>query len=263
MKRMESTLRVVCTVTAAIAFGAAVAADTDTPVLNVGGTNNPGGTVKGAVKFEGRQAKRKRIKMDADTFCKGCHANEPALMERYIFGENDTLQNVFVYVSKGLDGKSFSTPTEKSIIDQRGCVYIPHVSGVMVDQTIEIHNSDMTLHNVKMTSDNNDTFNQGMVQGVALTKTLSSPEMGVRFKCDVHPWMSAYVHVLSHPFFAVTQADGTFTIKGLPPGDYELSVWHEFDKFAPVEKTIKVSVAEGETKEVTFTYKPPKKKKKK
>lgn len=234
------------------------------PVLNIGGIDKPGGTIKGVVKFDGKKvkpSKKRWIRMSADNYCAAKHP-KPVRPETYVWGENDTLQNVFVYISKGLEGKNFDLPKKHAVIDQNGCMYSPHVSGVVVDQSIDIVNSDNTSHNVKMKSKKNGTFNQMMITGQVIPKTLSKPEMGVQFKCDVHPWMFANIHVMEHPFFAVTQADGTFTIKGLPPGDYELSVWHEFKKFKPVEKAVKVNIAEGETKQVSFTYKPPARKKK-
>ncbi len=220
-----------------------------------------GGTIKGVVKFEGRQAKRKPIRMSADQFCAKAHKGKPARNERYVFGDNDTLVNVFVWVSKGLEGKDFPTPDQPAVLDQVGCVYVPHVSGVMVNQPLDILNSDNTLHNVKMNSSNNGSFNEGMpVKGMVINKKMAKPEMAVPFKCDVHPWMGAYVHVMEHPFFAVTGGDGSFEISGLPAGEYEVSVWHEFKKFAPDNETTSVTVADGATQEITVTYSPKKKK---
>lgn len=242
---------------AAVAWGVTVRAN-DTP-LHVGGIDQPGATIKGLVKFEGRQAKRKRIRMSADAYCDQAHTGSPALNERYLFGENDTLVNVFVWVSKGLEGKSFPTPAASAKIDQVGCLYVPHVSGAVVNQELQILNSDNTLHNVKMNSANNGSFNEGMpVKGMVINKKLAKPEIGIPFKCDVHPWMGAYLHVVEHPFFAVTGQDGTFEIKGLPAGEYEISVWHEFDKFGPDQAILSVSVDQGQAQDITFTYSPKK-----
>ena len=227
---------------------------------NVGGVDQPGGVVKGIVKFDGRQAKRKPIRMSADAYCDKAHKGTKALNERYVFGDNGTLANVFIWVSKGLPGGTFAT-TGKGKLDQVGCVYTPHVSGIVVNQELDIINSDNTLHNVKMNSNNNGSFNEGMpVKGMVLTKKFGKPEQGILFRCDVHPWMGAYLHVVEHPFFATSGGDGTFEIRGLPTGDYELSVWHEFNKFAPDHEKINVSVTEGDTEEVTVTYSPKKKK---
>jgi hypothetical protein len=226
--------------------------------INIGGADQPGATIQGVVKFNGKQAKRKPIRMDADKACAASHAGEPPLEERYVFGANDTLQNVFVWVSKGLEGKTFAVPSTPAVINQHGCVYEPHVLGVMVNQELSIHNGDNTLHNVKMISKNNGAFNEGMpVKDIVLAKKFTKPEMAVPLRCDVHPWMMAYVHAMAHPYFAVTQRDGTFEIRGLPAGQYELSTWHEFDKFTSKEAKQEVTLAEGETKEVIVTYSPP------
>ncbi len=227
--------------------------------LNVGGAEGAGGTVKGVVKFDGKQANRKPIRMEADPTCNAAHAAGSALDERWVFGENDTLQNVFVYVSKGLEGKTFK-PLLKAELDQFGCVYVPHVSGVMTGQEVVILNSDSTLHNVKASPKVNAPFNEGMpVKGMKITKSFAKPELGVEFKCDVHPWMQAYLHVMDHPFFAVTQADGTFELKGLPAGKYTISTWHEFNKFSPDKESYEVEVKDGGVTELVVTYAPPKK----
>lgn len=245
---------------AAVLWGLSPAASlADGPALNTGGIDQAGGTVKGVVKFDGKQVKPKSIRMSADAFCDKAHADKPATEQRYVFGDNNTLQNVFVYISKGLEGKTFPAPTAKATLDQSGCQYSPHVSGVVVGQELDILNSDSTLHNINCQPRNNSSFNEGMpVKGMVITKKFTKPEMKVPVKCDVHPWMNAYIHVMEHPFFAVTQQDGSFTIKGLPAGTYELSVWHEFDKFAPDHQTLQVVVGDGETKEVTVTYSPKK-----
>ena len=172
-------------------------------------------------------------------------------------GSDDTLQNVLVYVSKGLEGKKFDAPKQPVVLDQVGCVYTPHVVAVMAGQTLEIRNSDATLHNVMSAPRNNPPFNFGMpVKDQTSAKVFKSPEMKMNLKCFMHPWMSAYVHVLEHPFFAVTGPDGTFTIHGLPPGEYELSVLHETSLFEPTPAVAKLTVAACETKTADFTFQP-------
>ena len=248
---------------AAMVFGGAAYAADPAAAQNVGGVEGSGGTVKGIVKFDGRMATRRPIRMDQDPFCASAHTGDAvALNEMFVFGEGPNkepvLQNVLVYVTKGLEGKTFPAPEKPALMDQINCVYVPHVLAMVAGQPLHIHNSDSTLHNVKMTSSNNGSFNEGMpVKDMVLEKTLAKPEMGVSMKCDVHPWMGSYVHVLPHPFFAVTGADGTFTIKGLPPGEYEVSVRHEFDKFTPTPATATVTVEEGKEATTEFTYRPP------
>ena len=125
----------------------------------------------------------------------------------------------------------------------------------MAGQTLEIRNSDATLHNVLCNPFKNKPFNESMqVKGGKLEKVFEKPELKVDLRCVLHPWMLAYVHVLDHPFFAVTKPDGAFTIKGLPPGEYELSVKHESTRFAAEPATVGVKVAAGETKKIEFVY---------
>jgi hypothetical protein len=231
--------------------------------VNVGGTDGNGGaTVKGVVRFKGAKPESKPLtEITGNAFCKQCYKDgELPARDNVVFGRNgsdDTLQNVLVYVSKGLEGKKFDVPRQSVILDQVGCVYTPHVVAVMAGQTLEIRNSDATLHNVMSAPRNNPPFNFGMpVKDQKSEKVFKSPEMKMNLKCFMHPWMSSYVHVLEHPFFAVTGPDGTFTIHGLPPGEYELSVLHETSLFEPTPAVAKLTLAAGETKTADFTFQP-------
>jgi len=239
---------------------------TGSPRLDVGGIDQPGATIKGIVKFEGKKRKPKSLNklLGADAVCARFHEGKTLRAETYVFGENDTLRNVLVRVSKGLEGKSFEAKGQR-VIDQKGCSYFPHVQAVMVGQDLEIRSSDPTMHNIKMTSKHNGNFNLGIPAGASPSiKSFKKPEIGtLKLKCDIHPWMAAHLHVLDHPFYAITQADGTFEIKGLPAGNYQVKVWHEFPKFKPVEETLEVSLEDGQTKELPpFVYRPPSREKK-
>ncbi|MCE9591811.1 MAG: carboxypeptidase-like regulatory domain-containing protein [Planctomycetes bacterium] len=229
---------------------------------NIGGVHDgKGGSITGTVKFSGDQ-KKPKINRDIvnDAYC-GKQHKDPVLDETFVWGDNGTLQNVLVYVSKGLEGKTLPAPEAKAELDQIGCVYVPHVVGVVVNQPLTILSNDETLHNVQANCKSNTPFNEGMpAKGMKLSKKFTKPELGMVFKCNVHGWMTAYVHVMSNQFFAVTQKAGTFEIKGLPPGEYELSVWHELKAFQPDHQTITVKVEEGKASDVTFTYSPPAKK---
>ena len=208
------------------------------------------GAVTGKANFIGTAPQMESISMNADPVCASLHAT-PVYAETVIVNDNKTLKNVFVYVKEGLEGKTFPTPTTPVTIDQKGCQYAPHVFGIQANQPLEIVNSDNTLHNIHALPEKNKQFNLGMpLQGMKLTKKFETPEIMAKFKCDVHPWMNAYVGVLPHPYFGVTGADGTFEIKDLPPGDYILEAWHE--KYG--SQTQKITVTEGQAATADFTF---------
>jgi plastocyanin len=148
---------------------------------------------------------------------------------RYVVGKDNALKDVFIYISKGLEGKTFPVPATPVELDQEKCTYQPYVLGVMVGQTLNIKNADPILHNVHATPvvAGNEEFNIAQAnQGQVNAKTFTKPEVMVKVKCDVHKWMLAYVGVVDNPFFAVTDADGNFKIPNLPPGDYTLTAFH-------------------------------------
>jgi hypothetical protein len=206
--------------------------------------------VTGNVKFDGDAPKMKKIKMDADPKCAEMHEDEPPTSEEIVVNDNGTLRNVFVYVKSGLEGKTFEPPKTPVEITQEGCLYKPRVFGMMAKQPLKIRNDDDTLHNVHAMPTKSKEFNIGQPnKGMETTRTFASPEVMVKFKCDVHPWMAAYVGVLDHPFFATTGEDGSFTIKDLPAGTYEVVAWHE--KLG--EQSAKVTVADAPvTQDFTF-----------
>ncbi len=151
----------------------------------------------------------------------------------------------FVYVKRGLEGKTFPVPAAPVLLDQKGCIYHPRVFGVMVGQALNIRNSDKMLHNVHGLPFKNREFNIAQpLEGQVDVVKFKEAEVMITVKCDVHGWMRTYAGVLDHPFYAVTDAAGKFAIKGLPPGKYTLGVWQERCKPAEVE----VEVKAGETK---------------
>ena len=207
------------------------------------------GTVTGKVNFTGTAPQMAPISMNADPVCASLHTT-PAYEETVIVNDNKTLKNVFVYVKEGLEGKTFPNPTMPVTIDQKGCQYTPHVFGIQAGQTLEIVNSDSTLHNIHSLAEKNKQFNFGMpLQGMKLTKKFDTPEVMAKFKCDVHPWMNAYIGVLTHPYFSATGTNGAYEIKDLPAGEYTIEAWHE--KYGT--QTQKVTVGEGSaTADFTF-----------
>ena len=220
---------------------------------------NPGvafaqSSITGTVTFDGKPPNLPALKMDADPACAKMH-KAPAANEMLVLGSGNTMGNILVYVSKGVPaGKTYPAPKTPATIDQKGCQYVPHVVGMMVGQQYKILNSDGILHNVNALPKINRGFNKPMPASVKETSgTFDKPEPVFNIKCDVHPWMSAYVGVFTHPFFAVTKPDGKFTLSGLDPGTYEVIAWHE--KLGT--QTASVTVAAKEAKTQNFTFKAP------
>lgn len=212
-------------------------------------TANTGG-VNGVVNYSGPDADT-MIAMNADPTCASLHSG-PVDSGKYVVNDGK-LGNVFVYVKSGLEGKSFPAPSEKKVLDQQGCQYIPHVMGLQVGQPLSIKNSDATLHNIHAMPKENSEFNQGQpIQNMEFDKTFEKAEVMVPIKCDVHPWMNAYVGVVEHPYYAVSSEDGTFSIDKLPAGTYTLEAWHEELGTA----TQQVTVAANQTADVTFDFQP-------
>lgn len=206
-------------------------------------------TIKGTVKFTGTPPVMKKIQMTNDPNCKG-HTTVPKT-EEVVVGKDNGLKNVFVYITKGLEGKTIPKKTDKVVLDQKGCVYYPHVVGVQTGQPLEISNSDATLHNVNAQTKKNPGFNFAQpVQGMKTTKTFSNEEIMIPLICNIHPWMKSYVGVVPHPFFGVSDDAGTFELKGVPAGTYTVEAWHE--KYGVATKS--VTIAEGETKPVSFQF---------
>lgn len=207
------------------------------------------GDVKGKVVFSGKAPTMARIRMDADRYCRAAHRS-PVRSEEVVVNKNGTLKNVLIYVKSGLSGKKFAPPKKTAIFDQLGCMYDPHVFAVQVGQKVEILNSDNTLHNVHTLSKKNQAFNAGQpIKGAKLFKTFDKPEI-FHVKCDVHSWMTAYFGVFDNPYFAVTGDDGSFTLKGLPAGEYTIEAWHE--KYGT--QTMKVKVGASGSTTVDFKY---------
>ncbi len=201
-------------------------------------------------KFAGPAPARDVIKMSADPVCQQQHPT-PFHSEEVVVDDQGRLKNVFVYVKQGLTG-TFPAPATAVTLDQAGCWYYPHILGIQVNQPFEIVNSDATLHNVNAKPTLNQPFNIAQpVKGMKAKKAFTKPEVMVKFKCNVHPWMNAYAGVVDHPFFGVTDEHGSATLSGLPAGTYTLEAWHE--KYGTQTQT--VTVAAGETKAVEWTFK--------
>ena len=209
------------------------------------------GEVTGSVSFEGAAPAKIRIRMDAVPACTEA-SKEAVFSEEVVVNDNKTLRNVFVYVKDGLGNRTFPAPAEPVVLDQKGCWYRPHVFGIVAGQKLEVKNSDPTNHNIHPMPSQNREWNESMPPGASpLMKDFPRAEVMLPVKCNVHPWMKAYIGVVAHPFFAVTGDKGSFTLKGLPPGDYTIEAWQE--KYGTQDQ--KVTIGPKESKAITFSFK--------
>ncbi len=217
--------------------------------LIASGSAYAGGDVSGKVAWEGKAPGRKALRMQADPVCASKYTGK--VLSNKVLVENGSLANVFVHVSKGLEGKSFDVPTEPAVLDQKGCLYTPKVMGVMAGQKIKVLNNDGTLHNVHPKPKVNKEFNLAMPKFLKVKEiSLDKPEVMIPVKCDVHPWMSGHIGVTSHPFFGVSDDSGAFTLSGVPAGSYTVTAWHEV--FGT--KSVEVTVADGAAATADFSY---------
>lgn len=218
------------------------------------------GTVKGKISFKGSAPKAKRIKMGQDDYCVKYYQGKTApRSESTSVGGDGSLRWVFVYVQAGLDKKLKGGGVgRKTTLDQRGCMYGPRVFGMLAGQELVINNSDETKHNFHLLGKNK--YNRSAGPGKSITRKVKKAaklklkkgksKVMSKIKCDIHPWMVAYVGVLPHSFYSVTGKTGEFEIKDLPAGDYTLAAWHE--KLGT--QTMKISVPASGAKTVNFEF---------
>jgi len=236
------------------------AGDTNTPLTPTTPSNKGGpdkvaneatvGTVKIAVKLEGTPPPPKELNVGTCT----SEVKGP-VFDNAIMAKGGKLENAFVWIKSGIDAsKSPPPPDEPVVMDQKGCMYKPHVVGARVGQKVIFLNSDPVLHNVRSVGEANTTFNEMMpTKDMRLPKTFEKVEVAVRAKCDVHPWMSAFVGVVDHPFFAVSNDAGEASLQNVPEGEMQIEAWHE--SFGRQQQKVKVK-ARGAV-DVTFTFKVP------
>jgi hypothetical protein len=207
-------------------------------------------SVTGTISFTGTPPANPTIDMSAEQACAAKHA--AGARDPQVVVNDGKVANVLVYVKSGLPANAtYSAPSQPVELDQEGCLYEPRVLGVMAEQPIAIKNSDPVLHNIKAVPKVNRGFNISQpTAGMVSRRSFNRPEQVIPIECNVHSWMHANVAVLPHPFFAVTGENGTFEIKGLPPGTYEIEAWHE--KLGT--RTMSVTVGDGESKKADFTF---------
>ncbi len=207
-------------------------------------------SVSGTVQFSGRKPSPKPINMSEDPACVEAHHGKP-VDESLVVGPKNGLANVFVYIEQGLEGKTFATPTTHVVIDQTGCWFVPRVIGLQTGQVFEVVNSDPVTHNIHPRATVNREWNHSQGPGdPPIQRRFTQPEVIIPVKCNIHSWMHAYIGVLTHPYFAVSNAAGAFEIPNLPPGTYTIAAWQE--KLGTQHQTL--TVKPGEKANLHFVF---------
>jgi plastocyanin len=185
-------------------------------------------SVRGRITYRGPKPTATVLVMDAEQACVDLHTGKPVREWQIVVGTGGGLSNAFVYIKTGLEGKKFEPPKDPVVLDQKGCLFAPRVVGVQAGAGLAVRNSDPLEHNVHPVPKNNYEWNEGMSpQSPDVVHRFARHEVMIRVKCNLHPWMRAWVGVVEHPYFAVTGPDGSFELKSIPPGDYIVAVWHE------------------------------------
>lgn len=205
------------------------------------------GTLIGRVKIKGEIPKRRKIATNADPKCAAMHPGD-LLTDDYVIDAAGNLQYALIYIKEGLGDQKFTIPKTPVVVEQKGCRFEPHLLGIMVGQELMFRNMDDLMHIVHVVPKSNREFGFSQAKrGEERPKVFAAKEI-IRLFCDVHPWMVAWIHVLDHPFYAVTAADGKFRIKGVPPGKYTIEAWHDGYKAVTQEVEIKAK----DTKTLNF-----------
>jgi hypothetical protein len=207
-------------------------------------------SVTGAVKFEGTPPIFKPIDMSASPACAQANLS-PVTPPVVVTGANDALANVVVFVKSGLGRYSYPAPQTPVTLDQKGCMYVPHVVALMVGQPFEVANSDLTLHDIHPMLRNNRPWSLSELPGRApVRSTFQNAEFAANVGCMIHPWMRAYLFVFDQPYFAVTSKEGTFSLQNLPPGTYTIEAWHEPNQ--TLDQTVMLGPKDSKT--ISFTF---------
>jgi plastocyanin len=209
------------------------------------------GSVSGKVTLDGTPPVYKPINMSAEPYCTKANPT-PVTPQDVVVGPGGTLSNVIVYVKDGLGDRTFDVPKDSVQLYQKGCMYQPHVVALMAGQNLEVVNDDQTTHNIHPIPKDNREWNKSQPPGAPpIIESFARGEVCVPVKCNVHPWMKSYIAVFKQPYFIVTGPDGSFDLKGLPPGTYTLEAWQE--KYGTMDQ--QVTIGPKESKTVNFTFK--------
>ena len=208
------------------------------------------GKITGTVKLDGAAPHMKGIDMSKDPYCVKARANDPAHLETYVTGANGGLENVVLYISDWSGAAQASTAVP--VFDQKNCMYAPHVLAMDVGQTFKVTTSDQTAHNIHPLPNPmvNVGWNQSQPPGApAIEKSWKAAEV-IPVQCNIHPWMHGWFVVVKGPY-ATTDSNGSYTINGVPPGNYTVTAWQEQSG----TQTQKVTVAAGASATADFTFK--------
>ncbi len=216
---------------------------------------NTPGRVEGIVKFVGKKWETVPLVIANDPYCANLYAGrESLLQERSVLGENDTVQNVLIHVTAGLPEREWQAPGETAVIRLHECRIQPHVTAMQFGQLVEVHNLDPILHVPSIIPSASAGVEASLgAQSLPMVWMPQKSEIGVYFKSNTKAWMNGYIHIIDHPFFDVTGPQGTYEINDLPPGEYELSLWHELKVFRDNVKPVKVKIEPGKTTKIDFT----------
>jgi plastocyanin len=210
------------------------------------------GSISGTVRLDGKPPVLRPINMSAEPFCEKAHPT-PVVSPEVVLGPGGTLANVVVYL-KGDDLSKkyrFPLPAQPVLLDQRGCMYEPHVVALRTGQQLEVRTEDQTTHNVHALPSNNPEWNESQPPGAApIEKSFPNPELAIPVRCNVHPWMKAYIFIFSTPYYAVTAKDGKFEIANLPPGTYTVEAWQE--RYGTRDQT--VTLGPKQSTNISFTF---------
>lgn len=218
------------------------------PTLTV--DTSTAGTITGTIKLEGEPPKPRKLDMSAEPTCVKDNP-KPVYAPTVVTGERGALANVVVYVKGNMDEYKFETPSQPAVLDQKNCMYEPHVLAMMVNQDFRVVNSDQTLHNIHTLPRINHEWNHSQpADSPPIDRPFTNPELAIRVNCNVHPWMRGWLFVFRHPFFAVTAKEGSFSLSGIPPGTYTIEAWQEY--YGTQDQVI--TLGPKESKNISFIF---------
>jgi plastocyanin len=223
----------------------------EAPAMNVDLATT--GSLIGTVTLDGPPPTYKPIDMSASPVCVQENP-QPVFSPLVVTGDKGGLANVVVYLKKGLGNYRYDTPAQTVVLQQKNCMYEPHVVALMTGQPFEVQNNDPTMHNVHPLPRQNRQWSTSQPAGsAALKETFARPEFAMSVLCNIHPWMRSMVFVFDHPYFAVTPKTGSFELNNLPPGTYTVEAWHE--SLGTQDQTVRVGPRES--KVIAFTFQSP------